>query len=77
VERFNIRKLNELVVRKQYQIKISNRFAALENVSYSEDIGRAWENIKEHIKASAKHSVGLSELKQQKPWFHEECLHFF
>jgi hypothetical protein len=28
VEIFNLRKLNELKVRKQYQIKISNRFAA-------------------------------------------------
>ena len=31
VEISNLRKLNELQVRKQYQIKISNRFAALEN----------------------------------------------
>jgi hypothetical protein len=31
VERFNIRKLSELEFRKPYQIKISNRFAALEN----------------------------------------------
>jgi len=30
-ERFNLRKLDELAVRKQYQIEISNRFAALEN----------------------------------------------
>jgi len=30
VERFNLRKLNDLEVRKQYQIKISDRFAALE-----------------------------------------------
>jgi len=29
VERLNLRKLNELEVRKQYQIKISNRPAAL------------------------------------------------
>ena len=29
VERFNLGKLSELEVRKQYQIKISNRFAAL------------------------------------------------
>jgi len=42
---FNLRKLNELEVRKQYQIKISNKFAALENLSDSEDISRAWENI--------------------------------
>ena len=27
-ERFNVRKLNELKVSKQYQIEISNRFAA-------------------------------------------------
>jgi len=31
VGRFNLRKLNELEVRKQYQIELSNRFAALEN----------------------------------------------
>jgi hypothetical protein len=28
-ERFNLSKLNELKVKKQYQIKISNRFTAL------------------------------------------------
>jgi len=53
VERFNHRMLNELEVRKQYQIKISNRYAALENLSYSEDINRAWDNIKENIKKSS------------------------
>jgi len=31
-ERFNLRKLNEMAVRKQYQIEISKRFAALENL---------------------------------------------
>jgi len=45
-ERFNLRKLYELDVRKQYQIEITNRFAALENLSDGEDIDRAWENIK-------------------------------
>jgi len=37
--RFNLRKLNDLEVRKQYQIEITNRFAALENVSEDEDLG--------------------------------------
>jgi hypothetical protein len=46
VERFNHGKLNELEVRKQYQIKISNRFITWENLSDSEDINRAWENTK-------------------------------
>jgi len=40
------------------------RFAALEILSDSEDINRAWENIKENIKISAKESPGLHELKQ-------------
>jgi len=32
-ERFNLRKLKEVEVRKQYQIEITNRFAALQNLS--------------------------------------------
>jgi len=76
-KRFNLRKLNELDVRKQYQIKITNRFAAVEYLSDLEDVNMAWENIKENSKISAKEGLGLHELKQHKPWFHEECLGFF
>jgi len=76
VERFNLRKLNELKVRKQYQVKISYRFAALEILSDSEDIHRAWENINENIKISAIESLELYKLKQYKPLFDEECLGF-
>jgi hypothetical protein len=72
-ERFNLKKLSELEVRKQYQIKISNRFAALENLNVSDDINRAWESIKESIKISAKESLWLYERKQHKPWFDGEC----
>ena len=39
--RFNLRKLNDMEVRKQYQIEITNRFTDLENVSEDEDINRA------------------------------------
>jgi len=72
---FNV-ELSELEFRKQYQIESSNRFAALEHLSDDEDINRAWENIKENIKTSVKEKLGLHELKQHKPWFDEECLHF-
>ena len=75
-ERFNLRKLNELEVSKQYQIEITKRFATLENLSDGEDISRAWENVKENIKTSVKESLGLHELKQYKPGFDEECLGF-
>jgi hypothetical protein len=37
------------------------------------DINRAWENIIQNIKISAKKSFGHSEVKQHKPWFDEEC----
>jgi hypothetical protein len=72
--RLNLRKLNDLEVRKQYQIEITNRFAALENVSEDEDINRGCESIKESIKTSAAESLGMHEMKQHKPWFDEECL---
>jgi len=49
VKRFNLSKLHELEVRKQYQIKILNRFATLGNLSDSDNINRAWENIEENV----------------------------
>jgi len=45
-------------------------------LSDDEDVDRTWENIKENIKTSAKENLGLHELKQNKPWFDEECLGF-
>ena len=72
-ERFNFRKLNELEVRKQHQIEITNRLAALENLRDGEDMNRAGENIKENAKTSAKDNIGMHKLKQHKPWFDEEC----
>jgi hypothetical protein len=47
VEIFNLRKINQLEVRKQYQIKTSDRFEAFE------DMNRTWENNKESINTSA------------------------
>ena len=73
---FNLRKLSELEVRKEYQIKISNRFAGLENLGDSDDINTAWVNIKENIKTSSKESLGLYELKKHKSLFDEECPRF-
>ena len=47
VEKFNLRKLSELEVKNQYQIKV---------LSDIEDKNRAWEHIKATIKSSAKKS---------------------
>jgi len=75
-QRFNLRNLNEPEVKEQYQIEITNRFAALENLKDDEDVNRTWENIKENIQTSANQSLGLNEMKQNTPWFDDDCLDF-
>jgi len=48
----------------------------MEKLNDSEDINRAWENIQENFKNSAKDSLGTYGWKQHKPWFDEEFLRF-
>jgi hypothetical protein len=45
----------------------------LENFDDNVDTNRAWENIRENIKISARESLGHYKLQQHKPWFHDEC----
>jgi hypothetical protein len=73
VDRFNLKKLSETEVRREFQIELSKRFAALENSNDSEDINRAWENVKGNIKFSTKATLGPYGRKQHKPWFDGEC----
>jgi 50S ribosomal subunit-associated GTPase HflX len=72
-KRFNVKNLNEVDVKEQYQVTIRNKFAVLENLEDSGDINRAWDNIRENIKISAQESLGYCELKHSKPWFDEGC----
>ena len=60
-QRLNLRKLNEPEVREQYQIEITNRFEALENVNVEEDVNRTWEKFKENIQTSAKRVWGCTD----------------
>jgi hypothetical protein len=64
VERFTLKKLNELEGKEQYGIEISNRFAALENLGPEVDSNTSWEAIRENMKISAKESLGCYELKK-------------
>jgi hypothetical protein len=52
-------------VREKYQIKMSNRFATVENRTDGEDINTAWENIKESIKITVVSYVQTSRLCTQ------------
>jgi hypothetical protein len=52
--RFDLRNIDDVEVKEKYQVVISNRFAALENLDESLDINTAWESIRENIKSSEK-----------------------
>jgi hypothetical protein len=65
--------LNDAEIKEKYLVKITNRFAALENFNDNVDMNRAWENIIENINISAKESLGHYKLQQRKPWFDAEC----
>jgi hypothetical protein len=55
---------------EKHHVKVSNRFVALEGLDSGID-NSAWEIITEHIKTSAKESLGYYGLKRHKPWFDE------
>jgi hypothetical protein len=67
LERFDLKKLDDVEVKEKYRVEISNRFAALESLGESFDINNAWESIRENIKTSAKDNLGYHRLKHNKP----------
>jgi hypothetical protein len=74
MQRFNLKKLNEVEGKEQYRVEITNRFAALEKLLDTEvDINRASETNREIIKIFDKESLGHYEFKKHKPWFNEGC----
>jgi hypothetical protein len=73
MERFNLKKLNEVEDKKRYQVEVSSRFAALEDLDTKVEINSAWETIRENIKISTKESLGYYELKGHKAWFDKGC----
>jgi hypothetical protein len=50
MQRFDFRKLKNAEVKEQCHFKISNRFAALENVNDNVEMNGAWENTRKNIK---------------------------
>jgi hypothetical protein len=59
LERFFLKKCNDVEVKEKYQVEISNRFAALESLDESFDINNAWESIRENIKTSVKGNLRI------------------
>jgi hypothetical protein len=70
MERFNLKKLNEVEGKDQYLAEVS--IAALEDSGTEVEIIGVWQRTGENIKISAKESLGYHEMKH-KPWFDKRC----
>jgi hypothetical protein len=73
IERFSLKKLNDVEGKEQFRVEVSNRFAAMADLDAEVEINNAWETIRENITISAKESLGYFEFKKHKPWFDEGC----
>jgi hypothetical protein len=67
IERYNLKKINEVEGKVQYCVEDLDRFTALEDLYAEVDINIAWEIIRENIKISVKVHY---ELKKHKPCFY-------
>jgi hypothetical protein len=73
MERFNLKKLNNVEGNEKYHVEVPNRFAALEDLDVMVEINNTWEKIEEAIEISVKESVGCYELRKYKQCLNEEC----
>jgi hypothetical protein len=48
MERFNFKKLNEVDDKEKYHFKVSNRFAALEELKAEVDVSSVWQTMREY-----------------------------
>jgi hypothetical protein len=62
VERFYLKKLDDVEVKEKYHVEISSRYATLESLDESFDNNNAWESIRENIKTSTKDNIGYHRL---------------
>jgi hypothetical protein len=58
LERFDLKKLDDVEIKEKYQVEISNRFGALERLGESFDINNIRKNMRENIKTSAIDNLG-------------------
>lgn len=71
----DLAKLADKNIRKEFELKLSNRFQALEADKETESsVEDKWEEIKESIQDTAREVIGHYKITQpKKPWFNAEC----
>jgi hypothetical protein len=52
MERFNLKKLNDVEGKEQFRVEVSNRFSAVEDLDTEVEINSAWETNRENIQIS-------------------------
>jgi hypothetical protein len=70
IERFNLMTLNEVEGKGQCRIKVSNRFAPLEDLNTEVQINGAWETIRKNVNKFILRDSGLFRIEEHTPWFH-------
>jgi hypothetical protein len=55
--------------KEKYNVEVSNRFVAIEDLVSEEESNSDWEMIRETITISAKENLCFHELQKHKPWF--------
>jgi hypothetical protein len=73
MERFNLKKLNEVKGKEKSRVEVSNRFTALEDLDAEVEISGTWVTIRKTITFRPKR-VCYFELKKHKQWFDEGYL---
>jgi hypothetical protein len=71
MERFNLKKLNEVEGKEKYRVEVSNKFAALEDLDTEVEINTIWETIRQTKK---KKTPWPSVCKQTIPTEHRHLL---
>jgi hypothetical protein len=61
MERFNLKKLNEVEGKEKYRIEVSNKFVALAESDADMEINSAWETIRENINIPDKERLNYYE----------------
>ena len=69
MERFSFEKLSYVEVRGQYKVKTSNRFTVSDNLDCSENINRAFRNVKENVTGKSLRHMNSSSIK----WLDDKC----
>ncbi|XP_046399915.1 craniofacial development protein 2-like [Ischnura elegans] len=72
-QKFDLKKLDNPNIRKEFMIKLSNRFQALEKEE-EDSIEGKWKVIRDSIQEIGKEVVGFqNNRKNKKTWFNEDC----